>query len=278
MKFYQGIEKKLKLINLNNNFFSKEKKNNNKKILVEYYDLTFSLIPFSYFSNILSKKYNAEIYTYKVNFYSLFEKLKFIIKKNLIASNYKVYKSFGTKDILYPKLAQDAQIKSIHKSIRKKIKNKMDILNIKFKNIPIGEYLYDEYLRVYNKSTIDINSNHFEDYLNHVIKLCFYWHKTLDPKEIKSVIVSHTTYLIGLVSIIAIYKNIPTYRVSSTNSFYLNKKFTRSFSDFPNYSSIIKKINLNKKKLLNEKSKTRILKYFLGDKTKYNKRKKTNSY
>ena len=51
-------------------------------------------------------------------------------------------------------------------------------------------------------------------------KAFFFWFKKLNPKIIKSLIISHQAYLVGLVGIIAIYKNIPTYRVSLSSSFY----------------------------------------------------------
>ena len=44
-----------------------------------------------------------------------------------------------------------------------------------------------------------------------------------NPKSIKAVIISHTAYMIGLFGTIAIYKNIPTYRVSLSSCFYLSK-------------------------------------------------------
>ena len=43
-----------------------------------------------------------------------------------------------------------------------------------------------------------------------------------NPKIIKSII-SHQAYLVGLIGIIAIYKKIPTYRVSLSSSFLLTK-------------------------------------------------------
>ena len=64
-------------------------------------------------------------------------------------------------------------------------------------------------------------------YLNHTLKL--FWFKKLNPKIIKSLIISHQAYLVGLVGIIAIYKNIPTYRVSLSSSFLLTKKILNPF-------------------------------------------------
>ena len=273
MSFFEVLKNKFKLIKLNKKFFSTSIEKNEKKILVEYYDLTTGLIPFSYFANILSKKYHANIYTYKVNFYGLFERIKFFIKQGFIGSNYNIYKSFGTKGIIYPKYQSNSNTENYFKKIKGKLSNKNDILKIKFKNIPVGEYIYDEYLRIFNKSTIDIKSDHFLSYLEHVVKLCYFWNEILNPKKIKSVIVSHTTYLIGLFSIIAVYKKIPTYRVSDANSFYLTKKYPRSFSDFSIYPSIIKKIKYRKKKVLIDKSKKRILNYFLGNQFQLNKLK-----
>ena len=92
---FETLRNKLKLIKKNKEFFFNQKTKNQKKILVEHYELTGGLIPFSYFANVLSKKYNADIYSYKVNYYNFFQKIRFIIKNLYLVGNYNIYKSFG---------------------------------------------------------------------------------------------------------------------------------------------------------------------------------------
>ena len=274
---FETLRNKLKLIKKNKEFFFNQKTKNQKKILVEHYELTGGLIPFSYFANVLSKKYNADIYSYKVNYYNFFQKIRFIIKNLYLVGNYNIYKSFGTKKLILPEYKSNKNTEKFYFQIKKNIKKKDDVLKIKFKNIKLGEFIYDEYLRSFNLSTIDVKSNHFHNYLKHVIKLCYFWDKTLVSNEIKALIISHSTYLLGLVATIAIYKGIPVYRVSTSSTFYLTKKFPRSYSDFSNYKQIAKKISIRKKRDLLIKSKLKNLKFFLGNNINSHKLKKKNN-
>ena len=145
-----------------------------------------------------------------------------------------------------------------------KINSKNDLIKLKFKNIPIGEYIYDNYLRRYNKITINIASDHFKEYLRDSLKLTYFWFHELNPKFIKAVIISHTNYLMGLVGVIATYRNIPTYRVSLSSSFCLSKKKPKSFDDFMEYPKIINSIDSKIKKFHMKNAEKKITKYFLN--------------
>ena len=258
-------------------FFKKKPTKRKRKILVEYYQYAPSTIAFSYFANILSNKYNAEINAYTVNFYSFKQKIKFYIKQYLF--NYKnLYKSFGCNKFVLPKIKNlsKTEKKEIIK-IKLNIFSKKDVLNLKYKKIPIGYFIYDEYLRSFDKITININSEHFKDYLDNTLKLVFFWYKKLNHKIVKSVIISHSAYLMGLVGIIATHKGIPAYTVSLSSCQYLTKKYPRRFSDFLSYRKMIKKIDKNIKNPLINESETQIIKYFLNKdlkKIKVNKIKK----
>ena len=112
------------------------------------------------------------------------------------------------------------------------------------------------------------------------LKIVSFWFYELNPKHVKAVIISHTTYLIGLIGIIATYKNIPTYRVSLSSNFRLSKK-PKSFDDFNEYPKLIKLIDRNIKEP-HLKNAEKITKYFIRkasfkkNKIKVNKRNKLN--
>jgi hypothetical protein len=265
------------LSGFNKKFFQKNINLKKKKILVEFYEFTPTTIPFSYFANILAKKYDAEINAYRINFYTFNDKIKFFVKQFIF--NYRnLYKSFGSKKIILPEVDKVSEKeKKYILNLIKKIKTKNDLLNLKFKGIPIGDYLYDEYLRSFNKITINLETDHFKNYLLHSLKLTNFWFNKLDPKYIKSVIISHTAYLIGLIGTIAIYKKIPTYRVSLSSCFYLTKKNPKQFSNFHEYPSIIKRIDKKVKNPQIKQAKKKIIKYFLKKDLKILKKPKNNN-
>ena len=70
------------------------------------------------------------------------------------------------------------------------------ICKFKFKNVWIGDLIYDTYLKVKNKPTIDIKSKDFEDFFLEAIYVFLYCNY---KNNVKAVLVSHSTYLYGIV-------------------------------------------------------------------------------
>ena len=78
----------------------------------------------------------------------------------------------------------------------------------------------------------------------------------------------------GLIGKIAVYKDIPTYRVSLSSSFRLSKKYPRDFLDFKNYPKLIKKINPSIKNKFQKNIEKNITEYFLKKRINLDKYKK----
>ena len=95
----------------------------------------------------------------------------------------------------------------------------MDFENLKINNIYIGDLLYDEYLRSNNKPTIDLENPRFKEFVKKFLISFYFWEDFFNKKSrsINSMIVSHTVYLIGLMSRIAVSKDISVYSVGNAN-------------------------------------------------------------
>jgi hypothetical protein len=101
--------------------------------------------------NIYPYKYNENIFYNKLrNFYY------FLIQKKWS----KLYKSIGAK-YFYNLEPDNFKIKNrnykIATKILKKIKTKKDVLDLKFKNIPVGDLVYDTFLRLGREATLELN-------------------------------------------------------------------------------------------------------------------------
>ena len=243
-------------------FFNKKKFNKKNKILVENFNFKPSLISFSYFAEVLSKKYNADIFFYYPNEVSRTQKIKNYIKDVLGTSNMKILESIGSRGVFSPKLTKTIQSERIF-NILSKIKNKKDILNIKILSIPVGDLIYDEYLYTYKKMTIDVHDQEFQKFLRYSVDLFLYWYNYLDKKIVKSVIISHTSYFISLPGRIAAFKKISCYCVSNTRSFYITKDDYLNDSDFSLFPKIFKKIPSNITKKYIPIAKKKILTQFI---------------
>ena len=249
---YQYIQFNKKIF-INNN--SNLKKN---KILVEFYHYDPSIISFAVFANILSKKFDANIYGYTIGKKTY---LKKIFYNFYHFSYWKIYQSFGVKKIFH--LNNKYYDKKYFNFISKKLKTSKNILNLKIKNIPIGDLVYDEYLRVNNVAFIDTKDPKFLIFLKDVITAFFFWDAKLDG-SVKSLIISHSVYLIGLPARIAIYKNIPVYNIAVNSVYFLSKKNITKFTGFDSYPLIFQKMKNNFHKNILHKTSKIILNKFLG--------------
>jgi len=245
-----------RLVNL---FKTKYKKKESKEIiLVEYFKYKNSLISFALLANCLSDLYNAKIIAYSPTDVSLIRRLKnkiFDFLKNDFCE--KIYKAFGTHKIIYPKLNKNF---SKQKFI---FKNRKSIINFSRKKIKIGDLMYDEYLRSYNNPTIELNDKDFNLHVNHTVKIFDYWFNFFKKNIVKSVIISHPVYNMGIVCRIAQEFKIPVYFTGPSGMFYLTKKFPSRHSTiyYKKFPKIFKKLNkdlkinliMQSKQLLNDR-------------------------
>ena len=87
----------LRIIFHNHKFFKKNKiKNKNDIILLEFNKLASSIISYSYLSNVLKKKFDANIYAYRITAKKnlLKDFLWKLLSKIYLLSTCQIYKSF----------------------------------------------------------------------------------------------------------------------------------------------------------------------------------------
>lgn len=232
-----------------NKFYNSSTKYKNIILLESFYYYP-SLIAFSYITNVLKKKFDADIYTYEPRLKDKFSIIKENFNFNNLIFNI-LFKSFGVKKKIVPKLSL-RNVKESHKYFKiiyNSIKNKNDVLKIKIKGVYLGDLIYDEYLRHYLKPTIDIKSHSFREHLKKSLDLFFYWNSFFEESNVKSIIISHSVYLTGLPGRIGLNKNINVYNVGIGSTFRLSKKNYLRLSGFDNYKKDFQKFR-NKKDLL----------------------------
>ncbi len=193
---------------------------------------------------------------------TLSEKIKNLISPKVLIMKF-LYKSFNVSRNINPKISTNQKIKSntLFKKIYSNIKKKEDILKIKILNIDVGDLIYDEYLRYYQKPTINFKDKEFQSHLNHMICLFLFWNDYIKKNSIKSIVISHSVYAIAIISRIAIYKNIRVFNVGLSYAYSLSKKnklrlskFDAYPKDFKKISKLLKKdlISIGKKELINK--------------------------
>ena len=250
-----------KYLNFNKLNFN-QKRNTDKIILVEFPDLKSFAISSSYFSHALCKIHNAKPYLYFPNFLKFKNKIKLILQFLNPFSCINIFKSFTNKIIIPQKNLELLKNKKKITKYFKKIKNKESFLKLKYRGILIGDLLYDEYLARFNLPTININSKEFKNFFYESFLLIFYWEEFFKKNKTKSIILSHSVYIMGLVGRIGISKKIDVYVVAPKSHYKLTKNKFIKWNDHYEYPSQFRKYPKKTKiKLLNDAKKNLNLRF-----------------
>lgn len=253
---------------LNKKYFRKKNHKNTKGIiLLEFNAFYNNHFPLAHLANALSDKFNSRIVSF-FNYYILSSeikekfttKLKWFIGNFFSLKFFGIYSSFGCSEIIKPKITSEYEMlaKKKTETIIKKIKNKNDILSIKIDNIPIGDLIYDSFLKKEIKPTIDIYCSKLFKYIFDTLKLFYYWQNFLKKNDVKAIVGVHSVYAYAIIFRIAIFSNIPVYLTNlvriykiNKNSFFENNKlfnFKKNFNKLSNNFKI-KALLFSKKKI-----------------------------
>lgn len=197
------------------------------QVLVEFNAFHNFHVSSSYLVNFLKEKHHSKIvafFNYTILSSNLdqtiFSKIKWHISKNLGFKNFGVYKSFGTESFIKPSLSKTQKQKQEinFRKIKKKIKNKKDVLNLKIEGIYIGDLVYDTYLKKFYEPTLILDKK-FYKLLYDFIGLFEYWTQYFKENSVKSVITGHFVYSYALIVRIALYKKIECFNITTNKIF-----------------------------------------------------------
>ena len=170
-------------------------------------------------------------------------KLKYFLSKILLV-NFKLYKSFGVTEFIRPKLS-DSVINKSNKEFKVSFNkiNKNNLCDYEINGIRVGDLIYDTYLKIYKKATLDTKSVLFKNFFKDSLRLYFYWDDYFRNNRIKAMVIVHSTYLYGIPIRMACFKKIPVFKGTCT-IYHIRKKlsyWTRVFT-FKEYKKLNPKI------------------------------------
>lgn len=229
-----------------------EKDINKKKsiVLVERTTLQHCIIAWSYFSNVLAKKYNSKIYTYD-----------FCERK--IESE--IYASFGVeKNILIKQTnEQEIQIDKIYNKIICKLSSKKDLFELKIDGVWIGKEIYETYLST-GHVTVNLEDELLKNYIIYAIRNVVFWREFFKKNQISAVLISHDTYLLSIIRKIAWENSVPVYQTTASWGIKVCHEYPFG-NEFKNYKKIYAKIDEKKQREGIEWAKKRLEKRFAGE-------------
>ena len=227
----------------------------NNIILVDLFDWNPWIYIWSYLTNILSLKTNAQI---KYFYFNLYQSKPRIIFKIMLFKLIKIFRSFNVnkgideQDFIYTKKEIETSIKNFNRIKFKKNK----LLNYKKKNIKIGHLIYDTYLRQKYVATLDFQDKELKNIFIRAEKIFNETYKFFNRNRVKAVIPSHLCYITyGIIASIAAKKKIDIIKINSfdrgTALFRLHKIDRKILVDEPpyyNYSKIFRNFKVSQKR------------------------------
>ena len=242
----------------NKKYFKEFEKYSNKRnknvIFIELYGDCSGLVAFSYLANLLAKKHDARIIAVMFMLStSKFHRFAHYVAEKFSLSNYSVYKSFNCKKFI--RVLPELKIKTeIH------IKDKNEILKLKYKNVLVGDLIYDSYLRFNSKATIDINDIHFKNYLVRCYAYFDSVYELCNKYNVKASVNSHSVYLGAFTGRLVAkmggehYCSGITHIAKFTDKEFILQRYEEYKNNFKTFSEEKQKICLEKtKKLIHDK-------------------------
>lgn len=231
--------------------YNKKKFKNSKKkynqILIENTNLQPNHIAISHFSKVLSEIHDAEIVCYEPRIhFGFLNKIKSFILKFKVK---KIFASFGVSKFLDNNVSDHTALSyKLLNILMSEIKNKTDLLNLTIDGIWVGDIIYDQYLGQYKVPTVKLKSEELRKTLFEFCNLYYHWKSLFSKKNIKSVVISHACYFMGLPGRMAIEYEIPVYQANLQTIYYLSKKNIFPSSEFHSYKDKFEKLEDEKKK------------------------------
>jgi hypothetical protein len=236
------------------------RRNGKTEILLEVNGMSSSVIAFSYLANVLSELHHAVIKGYTLG--------AFNIKAMIMGGKAKkLCKSLNVDKFLYRRLSRSQllEIEGLYQDILPAIKTKKDAEDLVIGDLVIGDLLYDSHCMQHMVPTVDINDHRFHSSLKEAVTCYVYWRDYFNRHHVKAVIVTHTVYInSGVITRLAIKKEIPVYQISATHLYFMNDKNLWAYNDFFYFPEQFRQLSQEKQKSGLEMAKERINLRFSG--------------
>ncbi len=186
-------------------------KNSEGVVLIGQYNWNPSIYNYSLVSNYIADRLNARIETFE-----------FRESRDPMAEA--IFASFGARQSLNwgdaEKFTEKAE--KLTSDIFKQLKTKWDVLNIQFEGFPVGDLIYDTYLRYYIQATVDLKDTRLRELTVEAAKIFFAAREYFAKNKVVAVLPDHTVYTkCGIISRLALLQNTPVYLLPYHPSFYL---------------------------------------------------------
>ena len=209
-----------------------KKINKDGVVLFDHFEVPYNLVLRSIVLKVLANVKNSRLYVFN-NKYNLAYNL--------------AYKAIGAKNLkLKLNSYQKNKSQVILAKIKKKIKSKENIINIKIDGMNIGNDIYESYLIRNLTPTVNINDNKLWILISETINNFIYWNDFFKKNKVNGVFLSHRMYVeTNIVNRIALKNKVPIYTIDGEGSSVM-KFTTLKLNLYDLYLKIFNRLNLKK--------------------------------
>ncbi|MBI3601359.1 MAG: hypothetical protein HY209_00450 [Candidatus Omnitrophica bacterium] len=252
----------LRFIRYNKSIWRDYKNKNPQGIVLFYYfDIPSALISGSYFTNLLVKKHNAQIVAFSSTRKG-FPWGIFYWKRDM------VYRSFNTQKIIGTVLdrSQELRKQHIYQDIIKGIKTKKDVYDIKVDGVWIGVDIYETYLRICRKPTVDLDDPRLFRMIKEGVGIYLFWRDYVAKNQVKAIVVSHDAYIYeNILCKIGYKNNIPVYMPNIRGLWFAKTVYSATNPLFKNYRAMFRRLSLQEQAKSLELAKCQLQRRLAGE-------------
>ena len=133
-----------------------------------------------------------------------------------------------------------------------------------YREILIGDLIYDTFLMRTNSATINLSDKKMKEIFFEALDLVDYWDNYFNNNLVKAVCISHCVYLGAIVGRVAIHKNIAVYQVNSNSIYKIHENNLFAYTNFKNYRKEFEALPRDVQIMGKEKAKKRLEMRFSG--------------
>lgn len=204
-------------------------------VLMEFNPMHCNIIASSYLANVLKENNKAIIKGFSQRSDSgILKWVNFKLQRLIGSHAFKAYRSFGTEDIIEIKLSisQKKRTRDLFVDVMERLFDKRALENLTIRGVWVGDLIYDSYLRIFMKPTVNLKDQKFKDLLLESLELFIFWEDYFKNNDVRAVNVSHCAYNFAIPYRIAIAKNIPSYQVTTNHLYRMSKSNYFAYNDF----------------------------------------------
>jgi len=178
--------------------------------------------------------------------YSMGKKSKISFFKNQIQFKFSIEKLFGCSKIWnLTASVSSVEYLLIATQLINRVTDKSAFEALRYKEICIGDLVYDSYLRQYNKATLDLQDPKLIECLALNLQYFDQFYYKFKEGKIAAVCVSHTVYTEGIPARIAGSFDVPAFQVTGENIYLIDSVNTHAYTGFKSYPELYKDLPKN---------------------------------